>query len=136
MTDINFEQLCEEARATFPAARVISACERPLSLVADGIPQETAGLLAAHVPCHLRLGKPAIRPDGVDAALLVVDCPALAGGTLALMLIHGTTSLQEQVDLDAHGHGELEVASTTPGEICIRVEDKPVRVTLTVKEEQ
>lgn len=131
---MNFEQFMEEVREAYPAAEVICATEQPLAVVIDGHVVNPAGLLAAHSPAWLWLDKLAIRADGVDAALLSVEFPARANLSTGVILRHGETQVEETVVLDASGKGELEIVSSTPGEILISVKDKPVRASVMVKE--
>jgi hypothetical protein len=131
---MNFEQFTEELRAAYPDASVISATEQPLLVVVDGQIVDANGLLAAHQPCWLRVDKAEIFADGLDAALVRVEFPARANLAVMLVVTHGASVLEESLMLDGTGKGELEMVSSTPGEILVTVKDKPVRVSLAVKE--
>ncbi len=132
---MNFEQFTEEARAAHPGAGVICATEQPLSVVVDGHVVDTKTLLAAHKPCWLRLDRSEIVADGMDAALLTLEYPARVNLDVKLVITHGTSMVEETLALDGTGMSELEIVSSTPGEIIIEVKDKPVRATLMVKED-
>ena len=131
---MNFEQFTEELRAAYPGAGVISATEQPLAVVVDGQMVDVNGLLAAHQPCWLRVDKAEIAADGLDAALVSVEFPARANLDVMLVITHGASMMEESLAMDGTGKGELEVVSSTPGEILVAVKDKPVRVSLVVKE--
>jgi hypothetical protein len=134
MDFMNFEQFTEELRAAYPNAGVVSATEQPLAVAVDGQLVDINRLLAAHQPCWLRVEKPEIAADGLDAALVSVEFPARANLAVILVIMHGTSVMEESLMMDAVGKGELEVVSSTPGEILVTVKDKPVRVSLAVKE--
>ena len=132
---MNFEQFTEEIRAAYPDAGVISATEQPLAVMVDGVRIDSAPLLSAHTPCWLRVDKQAIRADGMDAATLQVEFPSRANLDMVLVISHGASVLEETLALDAAGKGELELVSSTPGEILIKIKDKPVRRGVLVEEE-
>ena len=134
MTGMNFEQFTEEVRAAHPGARVICATEQPLAVVVDGVTADPKPLLSAHQACWLRAERWAIKADGQDAALLTLDFPARANLTAALVIILGGTTVEEVVVLDEKGQAQLELVSSTPGEIVVTVKDKPVRLTIRVEE--
>ncbi len=131
---MNFEQFTEELRTAYPDAGVISATEQPLVAVVDGQLADVNGLLRAHQPCWLRVDKAEITADGQDAALVSVEFPSRANLEVRLVITHGATVMEESLMMDGTGKCELEVVSSTPGEILVAVKDKPVRVSLMVKE--
>jgi hypothetical protein len=103
MDFMNFEQFTEEVRAAYPDAGVISATEHPLVLMVDGVRLDPALLLSAHTPCWLRVDKPAIKADGLEAASLQVEFPSRANLEAALVISHGASVLEEMLVLDAAG---------------------------------
>jgi hypothetical protein len=131
---MNFEQFTEEIREAYPGAGVVSATEQPLVVAVDGQLVDINGLLAAHQPCWLRVDKAEIAADGLDAALVRVEFPSRANLAVMLVITHGQSVMEESLQMDAVGKGELEVVSSTPGEILVAVQDKPVRVNFVVKE--
>jgi hypothetical protein len=131
---MNFEQFTEEVRAAYPSAGVICTTEQPLTIVVDGQAVDVDGLLAAHLPCWLRLDKVEILADGMNAALVSVEFPSRANLDMALVITHGTSVTEETLLLDGSGRGAIEIVSTTPGEILVAVKDKLVRAALIVKE--
>lgn len=131
---MNFEQFTEELRAAYPGAGVVSATEQPLVVVVDGHMVDVKDLLAAHQPCWLRIDKTEIAADGLDAALVSVEFPSRANQAVILVIMHGTSMMEESLMMDGNGKGELELVSSTQGEILVAVKDKPVRVSLVVKE--
>jgi hypothetical protein len=131
---MNFEQFTEELREAYPGARVISATERPLAVAVDGQIVDVNGMLAAHQPCWLQVDKAVIAADGLDATLVSVEFPARANLAVILVITHGTSVMEESLMMDAAGKGELEVVSSTQGEILVTVKDKPVRMSFLVKE--
>jgi hypothetical protein len=134
MNFMNFEQFTEELGAAYTGASVISATEQPLVVAVDGQLVDINGLLAAHQPCWLRVDKAEIKADGQDSALVRVEFPSRANLEVWLVITHGASVIEETVVLDGTGKGELEVVSSTPGEILVAVKDKPVRVSFMVKE--
>jgi hypothetical protein len=131
---MNFEQFTEELRSAYPGAGVISATEQPLVAAVAGPLADTNGPLAAHQPCRPRVDKAEIAADGLDAALVSVEFPSRANLDVRLVITHGSSVMEESLMMDAAGKGELELVSSTPGEIVVAVKDKPVRVSLMVKE--
>ena len=131
---MNFEQFTEEVRATYSDAGVICATEQPLSVVVDGQEVDAAGIITAHQPCWLRLDKGEILADGMDAVRVDVEFPARANLEVVLVITHGASMVEETLPLDAGGKGELEIVSTTSGEILVTVKDKLVRAVVIVKE--
>jgi hypothetical protein len=131
---MNFEQFTEELRAAYPGASVISATEQPLAVVVDGRIVGVNGLQTAHQPCWLRVDKAEIIADGQDAALVSVEFPSRANLEVRLVITHGASVMEESLMMGGTGKGELEVVSSTPGEIVVTVKDKPVRTSLMVKE--
>jgi hypothetical protein len=131
---MNFEQFTEELRAAYPGASVISTTEQPLVVVVDGQLVDVNVLLSAHQPCWLRVDKPEIAADGLDAVLVRVEFPARANLAVMLVITHGTSVMEESLMMDAAGKGELDLVSSTPGEILVAVKEKPVRVSFMVKE--
>ncbi len=82
----------------------------------------------------LRVDKAEIAADGLDTAQVCVEFPSRANLDVRLVITHGSLVMEESLMMDAAGKGELEVVSSTPGEILVTVKDKPVRVSLMVKE--
>lgn len=134
MDFMNFEQFTEELRAAYPGAGMISATEQPLDVVVDGQLVDVNGLLSSHQPCWLRVDKAEIAADGQDAALVSVEFPARANLEVMLVITHGASVMEESLMMDGTGTCELELVSSTPGEILVTVKDKPVRTSLMVKE--
>ena len=131
---MNFEQFTEEVRAAYSGAGVICATEQPLSVVVDGQEVDSAGIIIAHQPCWLRLDKGEILADSMDAVRVDVEFPARANLEVVLVIKHGASVVEETLPLDAGGKGELEIVSTTSGEILVAVKDKLVRAVVSVKE--
>jgi hypothetical protein len=131
---MNFEQFTEELRAAYPNAGVISATEQPLTVAVDGQLVDVKGMQITHQPCWLRVDKADIVADGLDAALVSVEFPARANLEVILVISHGTSMMEESLAMDAAGKGEIELVSFSPGDIYVSMKDKPVRVSLVVKE--
>jgi hypothetical protein len=131
---MNFEQFTEELRRAYPNASLISATEQPLVAVVDGQKVDVNGLHTAHQPCWLRVDKAEITADGMDAALISVEVPTRANLAVMLVIMHGATVIEESLTMDGNGKGEMELVSSTPGEVLASVKDKPVRVSFMVKE--
>jgi len=131
---MNFEQFTEEVRAAYPDAGVICATEKPLSVVMDDQMVDVNALLAAHQPCWLRVDKTEILADGMDAALVSVEFMARANLEVVLIITHGASVMEEVLVLDERGKAQIEMVSSTPGEILVAVKDKPVRTVVMVKE--
>lgn len=131
---MNFEQFTEEVREAYPSAEVICATQQPLSVVVDGQSRDIGGLMAAHRPCWLRVDRPEIAADGIDAALVSVEYPSQANLDVMLQISQGTTLVEELLPLDSVGKGALDIVSSTPGGILIQVKGRPVRAVVTVKE--
>jgi hypothetical protein len=131
---MNFEQFTEEVRVAYPDASVISATEQSLTVAVDGQLVDVKGTQITHQPCWLRVDKADIVSDGLDTALVSVEFPARANLEVILVISHGTSMMEESLAMDAAGKGEIELVSFSPGDIYVSMKDKPVRVSLVVKE--
>ncbi len=118
-TQIHFEQLVEEVRASFPQTQTLWATERPLQFTLDGVSIPMEPYLEAHKPFWMTITPSQIPADGLSTALLQIIHPARANLTVTIRLTQHGFLQEEEVTLNASGFGELDIAAETPGEILI-----------------
>jgi hypothetical protein len=126
-TQIHFEQLVEEVRASFPQSQTIWATEQPLQFTLDGMSHPVAPYLEAHKPFWMTVTPSQIPADGVTPSLLQIIHPARANLTVTIRLSQHDITWEEEIPLDASGIGELDIVAETPGEIRIDTQSALVR---------
>ena len=131
---IHFEQLMEEVRAANPSITQIWGTEQPLEIWAEGVKLDLRTVLAAHQPMWITANPAVIPADGLTPAVVQIESAQRADQTIDLHLQHGEAGLVESIQLDPTGRGEIEVVSTTPGEIQLWIGSVLVRTIITVAE--
>ncbi len=126
-SQIHFEQLVEEVRASYPQAQTIWATEQPLAFSSDGVAVPLESLMAAHQPLWITVTPSEIPADGVTAAILRIVHPARANLAVTIRLTQANIERLEEITLDSSGMAEMEIAADSPGDILIETPHAPVR---------